>query len=867
MPHGALDVSTIEFLGSTGQFLPNQTSGATLNFHVTDWDARATATTETDLAVDLDVTHVAIGEAGLPDFAVSIPGVLGDATVLDDWDPTADVDDDDTAFGGDAAADSGEPGDPLLYSKLVSKSVISGQTPGDYTGFARATDPEPTALIVPLGEDLLPLSANLPEAVTYQHFPIMMIVPNDPPTATVSGPGTPVASGNGVLTITVNPYNDPDSDPISIQFDWNNNGDFLDPGEALQVLDGTPPDTFNSPIFYNNATLAAENRNVPYSFTDGITPPVTGTVTFSLGPNQAPQLTGTITMNGCADAPATFSLNAAGFSAVDPEGETVTFTVTADAGNNGSVEQTGTSIATLAGYNAAPVMGPWNAIDSFLRFRAYANDSLRAGAAGVAITTVPVNLLGNVTVAPPAGWVQLAPTNPAGSDFSQCVAVDGSGNIFIAGNANTGVDFGGGPRTSTGTLDQYLVKLSSNGCYQWDKFFGAPGAFEQTWGLDTDAAGNVYMAGYFRGTMDMGGGGRTNNQAASTTNYDCYVVKYNSAGTYQWDFVTTGDGSGLIESGGRHGIDVFDATGEVALAGRFNRTETFGSFSLVNAAGALSTSFDPFVAKLNAAGVPVWATAYTMAVGSEIGTAETCAFDPSGDVYATGQFMTGANVGGGAMTTLLAGGTDAFITRRAGATGAYMWHRTIGSTVAGTENIPGISADANRLYVAGMYFNNTDFGGGLRTSPGGGDPFFAAYNRATGAYIWDRTFGGTSAALEDARSIVSDGTNLYGGGVYQGTVDFGLGARTTTGGVDAFAIKMNPATGATTYDCLWGSGAGTALEQVRAIGITSTGDPVMTGTYVNTVDFDPGAAVFNRTSAGGLADIFTLKLRGATGVF
>ncbi|HYE77682.1 MAG TPA: hypothetical protein VEI97_06830, partial [bacterium] len=415
--HAALDVERIAFAGESGGFVTNQISASTLRFQVADWDARASETTAADLSEEADATLVAPGESGLPGLAVSIPGVLGDAAAISTWDPATDVADDDSAVGGDAAQDSGRPGDPLFYTRAVTKLVTSGQSDGTYVGMVRATDPEQAApLALPLdGTTLTPLTSDLPDAATYQAFTVEQITPNSPPTLTLQNPAGTVASGNGVATFNVTAYNDPNGDPVQLQFDWNNDGDFSDTGEALQTVSGATPVPFASPIFYNNATLTPAGRSVPYRYTDGVIPsPITGTGSFTLGPNQAPTISaGTVGLaNPSLVAPATFSLTATGLTVADAEGDAITFTVTADANNNGSVEQTASSIVALAGYNATPVMGPWNSPNSPVRFRAYANDATHAGTAGTAVPSSPATLLGTVTPAnnPPT----LALQNPAG---------------------------------------------------------------------------------------------------------------------------------------------------------------------------------------------------------------------------------------------------------------------------------------------------------------------------------------------------------------------------------------------------------------------------------------------------------------------
>ncbi|MEO7995273.1 MAG: hypothetical protein ABI743_12815, partial [bacterium] len=178
MPHGALDCAPIKFEGEGGSFLANNISASTLRFHVEDWDARATPSSQADLSLDPVITTVPQGEEGLPSLAVCIPGVLGDATVTAAIDPT-DILDNDTPFGGDAAADSGVPGDGLFFSKSITKTVTSGQSLGTYTGLVRAIDPEEAlsggALTIPLdGTTLAPLGSNKPHNITYQAFSVLM---------------------------------------------------------------------------------------------------------------------------------------------------------------------------------------------------------------------------------------------------------------------------------------------------------------------------------------------------------------------------------------------------------------------------------------------------------------------------------------------------------------------------------------------------------------------------------------------------------------------------------------------------------------------------------------------------------------------
>src|SRR5712671_7091731 len=77
------------------------------------------------------------------------------------------------------------------------------------------------------------------------------------------------------------------------------------------------------------------------------------------------------------------------------------------------------------------------------------------------------------------------------------LAVDMAGNVIVAGALWRTADFGGGPLTSAGDADIFLVKFGPNGFQTWSKRFGDAGP---QWGgadLAVDSAGNIVAAGYF----------------------------------------------------------------------------------------------------------------------------------------------------------------------------------------------------------------------------------------------------------------------------------------------------------------------------------------------------------------------------------
>ena len=112
-------------------------------------------------------------------------------------------------------------------------------------------------------------------------------------------------------------------------------------------------------------------------------------------------------------------------------------------------------------------------------------------------------------------------------DIAKQIAVDGAGNVFVAGTFQSTADFGPFAHTSAGKNDGFVAKLSSNGAVLWANRWGGA-EHDVALGVGVDSAGNAYALGH----RDVSGVNTSPNQGHD-------VFKFNSSG------ITTGRGSSL----------------------------------------------------------------------------------------------------------------------------------------------------------------------------------------------------------------------------------------------------------------------------------------------------------------------------------
>lgn len=301
-----------------------------------------------------------------------------------------------------------------------------------------------------------------------------------------------------------------------------------------------------------------------------------------------------------------------------------------------------------------------------------------------------------------------------------------------------------------------------------------------------------------------------------------------------------------------------DNDDNIILTGRFRETVDFdfgaGTTNLSSNGGD-----DMFIAKYDQNENLLWAISMG---GGNSDRVNDVAVDDNGDIYITGRFQSNSidmDPGAGTANIFANSATnqwDIFVAKYS-SNGDYLW-----AFAYGTANIAeagnGIDVDNNGdVYVTGIFRDEIDFdpgaGSALLTPNSNGDIFVAKYT-TNGDYVWAFNLGASGFDTSAGQTIKADNQgNVYVGGDFEGTVDFDPGAGNTSLSSN-FLIEGFLAKYTDNGDFEWVVGLISGNQnRVHDIEIEpTTGDPLISGYFTLTVDFDPLGGG-NSISSGGMS--------------
>ncbi len=406
------------------------------------------------------------------------------------------------------------------------------------------------------------------------------------------------------------------------------------------------------------------------------------------------------------------------------------------------------------------------------------------------------------------------------------VCVDASENVITTGTYFGTVDFdpknGVYNLSSIGISEVFIRKLTAGGDLLWAKGLNSLNGSSFSFGksITTDALGNVYATGVFRGTVDFNPGSGVFNL---TGNNNLFVLKLDALGNFLWAKMLGQINTNINPYYEQVVSMELDQNQNIVLAGYYSGSADFdpnsGTFSMTS-----NGSYDVFVEKLDANGSFIWAKSFG---GVDDDRCSSIAIDNSGNILTTGQFSGTVDFdpNSGVLNQTSAGGKDIFI-HKLDANGNLQMALRFGGIYEDYGS--GIAVDVfGSIYSTGRFTGTVDFdpsgttanlvnSGGYTLKLGGngsylwaerafygpdypktisidpdGDVFVGGYNikqvgysgfeyakisryNSNGGYIWDGALDATGGLMNEDRdhtnSVSVDGNgNFYTAGTFYGT--------------------------------------------------------------------------------------------------
>jgi hypothetical protein len=341
------------------------------------------------------------------------------------------------------------------------------------------------------------------------------------------------------------------------------------------------------------------------------------------------------------------------------------------------------------------------------------------------------------------------------ADYGYSLALDGSGNIYVAGDSNG--TWGTPVNAFAGGYDGFVAKLNSSGVLQWNTFLGSS-SYDWTWSLVGDESGNTYVAGFSDATWGTPVNPHTPGKR------DGYVAKLNSSGVLQWNTFI-----GPLETEDTVSL-ALDATGNIFAAGSCKNT--WGTPINPHTGGYK----DGFVAKLNSSGVLQWNTFFGSSVGNEV---NSLALDGTGNIFVAGD---SDDAWGTPVNPFGEGDPHGFVAKL-NSSGVLQWNTFFGSSDSDYANSVAPDGTGN-IYVTGD--SSATWGTPINPYAGGTDAFVAKLN-SSGVRLW-HTFMGSAINDYGEEVAVDKSGNVYVAGY--GWDDWSTPINPHIGERDAFIAKF-----------------------------------------------------------------------------
>lgn len=368
---------------------------------------------------------------------------------------------------------------------------------------------------------------------------------------------------------------------------------------------------------------------------------------------------------------------------------------------------------------------------------------------------------------------------PNYNDYPYGLAVDANDNIVLTGGyTRTGIDFGGGAFSWSGSNDIFLAKFDQDGKHIWSKRFGDAGD-QLAQSVNADTQGNIYISGDFTGILDFGDG---KTASAAMDEKKGFLAKLDPSGKAIYV-----DSFGVTINATESVLDtraVVDNNGNVAVLGRFSGVLNSGAGMLTSQVGGM----DIFLLRYDNTGKPISAKR----VGGESDDYNFyLAMDTQGHLFVAGRTSgTKFDVSQfGQMNPSIAGKGDIVLMKLL-ANGQLDQVHLYGDVEEQTTT--GLAVDVVGHVIFGGYFTgNIDFGKGSLGTAMKSTMFMVKFDNDLKP-LWSRPF--YSSATETIIRVAADpqANLLLTGNFYGGLLIKDNEPLTNAGSADIFVARLAP---------------------------------------------------------------------------
>lgn len=268
------------------------------------------------------------------------------------------------------------------------------------------------------------------------------------------------------------------------------------------------------------------------------------------------------------------------------------------------------------------------------------------------------------------------------------------GNLFISSNFVGSLSMDSVTYASAGGGNMFLMKLNSQGIFQWLKHSTGSATFAS--GLSVDTQNNIYVTGRINGDTYIEG-----NHLGNADGFFFYISKFDTDGNLLW---ITGNFAGF--NAPKITTDTFNYS---YVSGTFNYTAQFGNTTLTATDSTHNGASDIYTAKIDPFGNWVWA----IKAGGE-GTDEFADLymDSQNNLYITGYTESpSANFGDITITNPALG--DNYFAAKYDSDGNALWAVSGGNPNGFGKQICADKQGNTYLSHSGSYLSKYDANGNL----------------------------------------------------------------------------------------------------------------------------------------------------------